>query len=639
MQPISLPLRSGPQDVSTLQLQLNQLIREINSTHAFETLINPINVKDFGATGDGVTDDTIAISTAVTLWGRTNQDATYAGATNRALYFPAGNYYAPGLVINTQSTGSTIYGDGPQSQLNGISVNNLDDSFAIYNLAMIGAGAYGIRCSRSGRRGAFYTNLRVRDRNVGWLIEGGSGDQMENCVFESNGVNLQVLNNDGEINICNTVFRVAITSLGVGDNIQIAPAGGNSVNAMKFINCNATTAARYNIYLYGDNDNTLVECYFIGMTATGAAARSLPITAITDNLDGTVRCACVGHLLLPRTRSVTVTATGYTASYAIVATPDADHFDITAPFVTNVAGTMSVAGWDIYCDIGGNLNRINDIFFMGGNINRLYLQGYNIVFWGSRLKDEVWIQATSNIVFAGSERGRNIPAYTSVPIGGTGSYQGWGRIGLNTGDASFLAGNSFWEIIAPNPTSGLSGLLPAAYNRFTCGETGITVTRNGLSVPDCVHSGGVGVVSATSGTDKVMSQFDYFMVEIYVPETAVFTGISILNGTVVAGNIAVSMYTADGAPITTAQNTAGVVQANISTYQQIPFAAVATLVGPAKYFIAVQTDSTTARIRSHAIGNFYADKLSTAGPFGSFVAKTMPTTFVAGQGPICDLYK
>jgi len=596
-----------------------------------------VNVRDFGAVGDGVTNDSAAIQKALAQIQGSTLDATYAVAGAKALFFPAGWYYAPGLVISSIGTGFTVFGQGLQTQLDGIAFDLDDDSVSLYNFALIGAGSYGIHCSRSGRRGAFYYGLRVRDRNVGWLIEGGSGDQMDNCVFENNGVNLQVLNNDGEINICNTVFRTASTSLGIGDNIQIAPSGGNNVNALKFINCNATTAGRYNIYLYGDNDNTLVECYLIGMTATGATARSLPITAITDNGDGTVRCACVSHLLLPRTRSVTVTATGYTNSYSIVATPDADHFDITATFAGNVPGTMSVAGWDVYCDIGGNFNRVNDIFFIGGNINRLYLQGYNLMFWGTRLKDEIWIQATSNIAIAGSERGRNIPAYTSVPIGGVGSYQGWGRIGLNTGDVSFSAGNSFWEIIAPNPSSGLSGLLPAAYNKLTVGEPGITITRNGLSIPDCLHSGGVGVTAAATGTDKVMSALDYFVVEIYVPETATFTGIAILNGTVVAGNIAISMYTADGNPITTAQNTTGVAQAGTSAYQKIPFAASATLSGPAKYFAAIQTDNT-GRIRTHTIGNFFAQKLSFSGAFGSFVAKTMPVTFVAGEGPICDLY-
>lgn len=596
-----------------------------------------VNVRDFGAVGDGITNDTAAIQKALAQIQSSTLDATYAVAGAKQLYFPAGWYVAPGLIISSLGTGFAVFGDGLQTQLDGISFDLDDDSISLCNFALIGSGSYGIHCSRSGRRGAFYYGLRVRDRNVGWLIEGGSGDQMDNCVFESNGVNLQILNNDGEINISNTVFRVAVTTLGVGDNIQIAPTGSNNVNALKFINCNATTAGRYNIYLYADNDNTLVECYFIGMTATGATARSLPITAITDNHDGTVRCACVGHLLLPRTRSVTVTATGYTASYSIVSTPDADHFDITAPFVTNVSGTMSVAGWDIYCDLGGNFNRVNDLFFIGGSINRLYLQGYNIVFWGSRLKDEIWIQATSNIAFAGSERGRNIPAYTSVPIGGTGSYQGWGRIGLNTGDVSFSAGNSFWEIIAPNPSSGLSGLLPAAYNKLTCGETGITITRNGLSIPDCIHSGGIGVTAAASGTDKIMSALDYFTVEIYVPETATFTGISLLNGTVTAGNIAISMYTADGNPVTTAQNITGVAQTGTSAYQKIPFSAAATLSGPAKYFAVIQSDNT-GRIRTHTLGNFFAQKLSFSGAFGSFTAKTMPTTFVSGEGPICDLY-
>ena len=50
----------------------------------------PANVKDFGATGDGTTDDTAAIQAAITyIYSFAN-----AGGTGRppALYFPTGTY-------------------------------------------------------------------------------------------------------------------------------------------------------------------------------------------------------------------------------------------------------------------------------------------------------------------------------------------------------------------------------------------------------------------------------------------------------------------------------------------------------------------------------------------------------------------
>lgn len=67
----------------------------------------PVNVQDFGATGDGVTDDTVAIQSAL------NYAATLYGTT---VVFPHGDYLCSGpLIIPAPGIGLTLQGDGREN--------------------------------------------------------------------------------------------------------------------------------------------------------------------------------------------------------------------------------------------------------------------------------------------------------------------------------------------------------------------------------------------------------------------------------------------------------------------------------------------------------------------------------------------
>lgn len=68
------------------------------------------NVKDFGAVGDGATDDTAAINRALTQLLMINAANP---ATRRSLFFPAGNYVVTDTIYIPPFV--TIYGEGPQS--------------------------------------------------------------------------------------------------------------------------------------------------------------------------------------------------------------------------------------------------------------------------------------------------------------------------------------------------------------------------------------------------------------------------------------------------------------------------------------------------------------------------------------------
>jgi hypothetical protein len=70
--------------------------------------INWINVRNLGAIGNGIADDTAAINSAI---------AAFNSATNGVLYFPAGNYLVTGALTAITANG-IIQGDGPTNLLN-----------------------------------------------------------------------------------------------------------------------------------------------------------------------------------------------------------------------------------------------------------------------------------------------------------------------------------------------------------------------------------------------------------------------------------------------------------------------------------------------------------------------------------------
>ncbi len=102
-----------------------------------------VSVRDYGARGDGVTDDTTAVQAAI--------------ATGKSVYFPAGNYISGQQIITTQ--GQTVFGEGdlsvitanasginlfvPRSsyitirdlRLNGVESNGTNTSFAVFTAA------------------------------------------------------------------------------------------------------------------------------------------------------------------------------------------------------------------------------------------------------------------------------------------------------------------------------------------------------------------------------------------------------------------------------------------------------------------------------------------------------------------------
>lgn len=148
------------------------------------------------------------------------------------------------------------------------------------------------------------------------------------------------------------------------------------------------------------------------------------------------------------------------------------------------------------------------------------------------------------------------------------------------------------------------------------------------------HTGDAPAMVATDGTDTTPAVTETYIARVFVNANAVLTGVAILNGSAVAGNVTVILYNENGTPVAQSASTA---QAGIAAYQQIPFATPFAAQGPGLYFVGVQFNNTGARFRTHAVGVFTAFK-KTGETYGTATAITSPNSFTTGQGPIASTY-
>jgi len=162
------------------------------------------------------------------------------------------------------------------------------------------------------------------------------------------------------------------------------------------------------------------------------------------------------------------------------------------------------------------------------------------------------------------------------------------------------------------------------------GRRGITANGN----PTRYHSCDAPPIATTTGTDTTPVITETYFSRVIIHYTAQLTGIAVLNGSAVAGNLNVILYDVDGKPVA---SSGSVAQSGTAAYQSVPFSAAVTVVGPGVYYVGLQCSSTSARFRSHAISMCPAGK-KTGETFGTATAITVPTTFTADQGPIASTY-
>lgn len=151
--------------------------------------------------------------------------------------------------------------------------------------------------------------------------------------------------------------------------------------------------------------------------------------------------------------------------------------------------------------------------------------------------------------------------------------------------------------------------------------------------PSNLHTGAIPAYVSTFGNDSTPVITETYIAQIDVPHSCTMTGVAIFNGSVASGNIKVGI--ADDQGVLAAQS-ASTAMAGTTAYQRVPFTATHLAKG-GTYYILLQVDNTTARTRTHTLGNFGASK-KTGETYGTFTTITAPTTFTANVGPVASLY-
>ena len=156
---LGLSASGGSNSIGFLQSGTGAVARTVQSKER-----DIVSVKDFGAVGDGVANDTAAVQAAI------NSVVSIGGGS---VYFPAGTYLCNVTVNSAYPV--TLYGDGSASVIKGVTNNEFAVKFE---------GLFG-RCGLE--------NLKVAgtSKNThGVYVNSGSNFSLENCQFSSCGMGL-----------------------------------------------------------------------------------------------------------------------------------------------------------------------------------------------------------------------------------------------------------------------------------------------------------------------------------------------------------------------------------------------------------------------------------------------------------------
>lgn len=167
---------------------------------------------------------------------------------------------------------------------------------------------------------------------------------------------------------------------------------------------------------------------------------------------------------------------------------------------------------------------------------------------------------------------------------------------------------------------------------------GIAAAGGFTAKPAGIHTLGTMASVTTYGTDASNTNTEAYNAAIFVPCNMSVTGISVFNGSAVAGNIKAYLFASNGT--TAIGATASTAQSGTDAYQRMALVGgpIAVL-GPATYYISVTGDTSggTQKLNLHTYGEGPAWK-STGLTYGTNASVTPVTTFTADVGCVASIY-
>lgn len=148
------------------------------------------------------------------------------------------------------------------------------------------------------------------------------------------------------------------------------------------------------------------------------------------------------------------------------------------------------------------------------------------------------------------------------------------------------------------------------------------------------HSGGTGAIDPTQGRDTTPVTTTTYVAPVFIPSTKLLTGASMLAGSAVAGQFTMFLCDNNG---TVVASTASTAYGGAAGYNDAAFLSPYLAAGPNTYYLCLQMNNVASRFRSHAVGNFPTEAVA-AGVYGSLTSIPVPGFFNIDEGPIADVY-